>query len=155
MKKILTVVLEKEKNILENMLQLYLHDISSDFSISFNNLSGKYIYDDLNKYFNTLNKAYFIKENDDIVGFIFVDLIDNMFILQEFFVLNNYKGKHYGEKAVFELFYNIKGNWVIKVLPNSRRAESFWIKTISKYTCDYNLERVGKYNRVIITFDNK
>lgn len=151
----LVEVFEKEKNILENLLQLYLHDISCDFSISFDSLTGKYIYDDLDKYFNALNKAYFIKENDNIVGFILIDFIDDSFVLQEFFVLNSYKGKHYGEKAVIELFNNIRGNWVIKVLPNSSRAELFWVNTISKYTYDYDLERVGKYNRVVITFDNR
>ena len=42
------------------------------------------------------------------------------------FVLNNYKGKNIGEKAVSKIFDMYKGNWTIKSVPSSPKAENFW-----------------------------
>ena len=77
-------------------------------------------------------------------------------IVQEMFVLNNFKRKGIGSKAVIELFDNHKGNWKIKSLPLSKQAESFWINIVKEYT-NNNLEvdYIGKYNRAIISFNNE
>jgi len=45
------LIKEKCKATLERMLQLYLHDISLYFPIEFNDKTGLYKYDDLDKYF--------------------------------------------------------------------------------------------------------
>ena len=77
-------------------------------------------------------------------------------IVQEMFVLNNFKRKGIGSKAVIELFDNHKGNWKIKSLPLSKQAESFWINIVKEYT-NNNLvvDYIGKYNRAIISFNNE
>ena len=51
--------------------ELYLHDLSLYFPISFNSDVCKYDYN-LDKYFED-NYAYFIKSNDNILGFVLVD----------------------------------------------------------------------------------
>ena len=77
-------------------------------------------------------------------------------IVQEMFVLNNFKRKGIGSKAVIELFNNHKGNWKIKSLPLSKQAESFWVNIVKEHT-NNNLEvdYIGKYNRAIISFNNE
>lgn len=77
-------------------------------------------------------------------------------IVQEMFVLNNFKRKGIGSKAVIELFDNHKGNWKIKSLPLSKQAESFWVNIVKEHT-NNNLEvdYIGKYNRAIISFNNE
>ena len=145
---------KKDKEKLERLIQLYLHDLSLCFTISFNSDVCKYDYN-LDKYFED-NYAYFIKSNDNILGFILVD--DNKngnYEISEIFVLNNYKHKKVGEQAVIKIFNKHKGNWIIKAVPSSIVAESFWKKVIGKYTNnDYELKYTGKYNRPEFYFCN-
>ena len=145
---------KKDKEKLERLIQLYLHDLSLCFTISFNSDVCKYDYN-LDKYFED-NYAYFIKSNDNILGFILVD--DNKngnYEISEIFVLNNYKHKKVGEQAVIKIFNKHKGNWIIKAFPSSIVAESFWKKVIGKYTNnDYELKYTGKYNRPEFSFCN-
>ena len=143
---------EKEK--LENLMQLYLHDLSFYFPIDFNSKTCKYEYE-LSKYFDN-NYAYFIKENNNIVGFVLIDNnSNNNYEISEIFVLNNYKGNKIGEEAVIKVFDKYKGNWTIKAVPSSPVAESFWKKTIKNYTNDnFKLEHTGKYARAEFYFSN-
>ena len=75
--------------------------------------------------------------------------------ISEMFVLNNYKGKKIGEEAVKKIFNIYKGNWVIKAVPLSPLAESFWKKTVKNYTNgNFRLEHTGKYDRAELYFKN-
>lgn len=48
-----------------------------------------------------------------------------------------------------------KGNWVIKVVPLSFIAESFWKKTVNDYTKGkFKIEYTIKYNRAELYFNN-
>lgn len=149
------IELEK-KDILNNLIQLYLHNISLYFPIDFDSNTGTYEYDDIDKYFeNDYNKAFFILKGNEIAGFILINLLDEKNIVQEMFVLNNYKRKGVGKTAVSILFDKYKGNWEIKSLPCSESAEKFWISSVKEYTNNkFNLEYVGKYNGAVLTFNN-
>jgi len=149
------IELEK-KDILNNLMQLYLHNISLNFPMDFDSNTGMYGYDDIEKYFeNDNNKAYFILKENEIAGFMLIDLSDEKNIVQEMFVLNNYKRKGVGKTAVSILFDKFRGNWEIKSLPCSESAEKFWISSVKEYTNDqFNLEYVGKFNRAVLTFNN-
>lgn len=144
-----------EKDKLEKLLQLYLHDLSLYFPITFDSSKCEYIYDGLDKYFNE-NYAYFIKNEKDILGFILVDDNKNYnYEISEMFVLNNYKGKNIGEEAVLKIFDMYKGNWTIKAVPSSPKAENFWTKTIKNYTSgNFRIEHTGKYARAEFYFSN-
>ena len=61
----------EDRNKLERLLQLYLHDLSLYFPITFNSDICQYEYD-LDKYFID-NYAYFIKSDKDILGFVLID----------------------------------------------------------------------------------
>lgn len=144
----------KEKYKLEKLLQLYLHDLSTYFKIEFNIDTCEYLYD-LSTYFKN-NIAYFIKVEENIVGFILLDINQDNYEVSEIFILNNYKNNHYGEEAITKLFNMYKGNWVIKAVPLSPIAEKFWNKVISKYTNNqYKVIKTGKYNRPEYYFDNR
>lgn len=147
----------KQKEILERLLQLYLHNVSLNFSMEFDSNTGMYGYDDISKYFeNDDNKAFLILKENEIAGFMLVDIIDNKKIIQEMFVLNNYKRKGIGKTAVSLVFEKYKGDWEIKSLPCSENAEKFWISAVKEYTKDnFNLEYIGKFNRAVLTFNNE
>ncbi|MDD6272842.1 MAG: GNAT family N-acetyltransferase [bacterium] len=147
-------VRKSERKKLERLLQLYLHDLSLYFPITFDSKKCEYEYD-LCKYFED-NYAYFIKSEKEIMGFILVDdNLNNNYEISEMFVLNNYKGKKVGEEAVKKIFEIYKGNWTIKAVPLSPVAEAFWKKTVDNYTNgNYSLEHTGKYNRAELYFKN-
>lgn len=150
-------VQKKDKKILDNLIQLYLHNLSINFKIDFDSKTGLYIYEDISKYFvNNDDIALFIKDNDNIIGFILLNLSDNVNVVQELFILNNYKRQGYGKNAIIETFNNYRGNWCIKVVPCTPSSENFWINVVNEYTNNnYRLERTGKYNRVELYFSNK
>lgn len=146
----------KNKAKLSRLLQLYLHNISSDFPIDMDQRTGLYNYGDLPLYLTNSKEhvAYFIIADKRLAGFILADF-GSINIVQEIFVLNNFKRQGIGEKAVNILFDEHKGNWEIKAVPCSKRAEEFWTNVVNKYTSgNFNKELVGKYNRAVITFNN-
>jgi len=144
----------KGREKLENLLQLYLHDLSYYFPADYDSNTCKYIYN-IDKYFKD-NYAYFITYNNDIIGFILLDdNKDNNYEISEIFVISNYRNKKIADIAVTKLFNKYKGNWTIKAVPNSPIAESFWTKTINNYTSNYTVTHTGKYNRVEFYFNNK
>ena len=67
----LEIVTLEEKEKLKKLLQLYLHDLSLYFPLPFNSITCEYDYN-IDKYFGD-NYAYFIKDNNNILGFILVD----------------------------------------------------------------------------------
>lgn len=140
---------------LENLLQVYLNEINEFFPID--KINGKYVYESLDKYFNySGNNAYFILNGNEIAGFMLVTSEGKEKVIQELFILDKYKHQGIGKKAVFNLLDNVKCKWIIRVVPTSPVAENFWINIIKEYTNgNFNLERVGKYNRAIIKFNSK
>lgn len=144
---------KKDINLLDNLMQLYLHELSENFKIDFNDKTCKYEYD-LNPYFEN-NKAYFILNENNIVGFILVDIYEEDFEISEIFILNNYKRQGIAKEAVFKMFDMYNGNWTIKVVPNSKIAESFWYNVIKEYTNNnFSIDHVGKYERAVLKFKN-
>ena len=150
--------IDKTNLIIGRLMQLYLHDISLYFPMDMDQKTGLYIYDDLDSYLNASEdkSAYIIRSDNSIAGFILADFTEEKNIIQEMFILNNFKIKGIGSKAVKELFDSHRGNWEIKSLPSSEQAELFWIKTVKEYTNNnFEVDHIGKYNRAIITFNNE
>ena len=150
--------IDKKKIIIERLMQLYLHNISLYFPMDIDQETGLYIYDDLDSYLNGAKdkSAYIIKNDNCIAGFILADFTEEKNIVQEMFILNNFKRKGIGYKAIKELFDGHRGNWEIKSLPLSEQAELFWINIVKEYTNNkFEVEHIGKFNRAIITFNNK
>lgn len=139
---------------LENLLQLYLHELSYYFPADFDPNTCTYKYN-IDKYFED-NYAYFIINDNNICGFILLDdNKNNNYEISEIFIVNNYKFKKIGENAVNKMFNKYRGNWTIKAVPNSPLAESFWTKTINNYTKgNYKSDHTGKYNRAEFYFNN-
>ena len=84
----------EDRNKLERLLQLYLHDLSLYFPITFNSDICQYEYD-LDKYFID-NYAYFIKSDNDILGFVLIDDNRN----------NNYIEKYTGKYNRLEIYFS-------------------------------------------------
>ena len=150
------IITKEDDKKLNNLLQLYLHDISKFFPVDFDSKSCLYLYDKLDKYYDdSENYALLFMDDNEIVGFSLIDKNELEYVVQEMFVLNNYKNKGLGEECITKVFNDFRGNWVIKSLPCSPKSENFWNKTIKNYTNDsYSIEHIGKYNRAVFRFSN-
>ena len=96
---------EKNINLLNNLLQLYLHDVSLHFPIDLNSETCKYEYDDLNKYLDSSNNyAILFMDDSNVLGFTLIDSEDDSMVVQEMFILNNYKNKGLGEECIKKVF---------------------------------------------------
>lgn len=140
--KIIPVSSEK-KHILENLLSLYLHDLSEfadDLKIDIN---GKFQYEGLELYITKDElKPFFIFLEDEIVGFIFVNTgkyvskgID--FVVNEFFILKSFRRKGISAIAIKKFFNDNKGKYEIEQLANNNIAINFWKKIYKVHEIEY------------------
>ena len=149
--------IEKEQRpILENLLQLYLHDISLYYPVNFDNTTGQYIYD-VDQYFTQPNHhGFFIMNQDEIAGFALVTVDCDHIRPEDVFILNQHKDKGLGTFALNRLFDKFSGHWEIRVVPNSKRSEKLWTRVVKEYTNgNHQTDRVGNYGRLVINFSNK
>jgi predicted acetyltransferase len=153
----------KNKNILSNLLQLYLHDIEKDFFVGIDlDENESFSYPHLDEYWEKEEYIpYFIKLESEIIGFILINnnfqilgKENNSYNLAEMFIINKYKRKGIGKNVMFQIFKKYSGKWEVRPVPNSKGAELFWENTIKEYTQNkYEIRHVGKYKRPIFTFD--
>ena len=153
----------KDKSILQNLFQLYMHDITASLPMDVND-HGLFEYNYIDSYFTEENRyAYLIYIDNKIGGFVLID--DDFMVLDkkndlpcynfsEMFILNAYKKKGYGEIIVKQIFDMYKGNWEIKPVPRSEGAKKFWLKVVKNYTNDNFSEKYPKPNRLAIIFKN-
>lgn len=153
----------KDKSILQNLFQLYMHDITASLPMDVNE-HGLFEYNYIDCYFTEENRyAYLIYIDNKIGGFALID--DEFMVLDkkrnapcydfsEMFILNSYKKKGYGDKIVKQIFDMYKGNWEIRPVPRSEGAKRFWLKVVKNYTNNNFVENYPKPNRLAITFNN-
>jgi len=78
---------------------------------------------------------YYCVDNREI-GFAVINTGQNPYDVCEFFVLKDYRKQGIGEELAVKVFNLHRVNWSVKQLYNAKKANSFWIKVISKYTGD-------------------
>lgn len=128
----LEVVAKEKKDILENLISLYLHDLSvyaGDLKISRN---GKFEYEGIDFYFSREDlKPFFICLNGEIVGFLLFN--SGKFVpkgidynVHELFVLKVFRKKGIAGTAVKKLFKTYRGIYQIEQLVNNETAVMFW-----------------------------
>lgn len=152
----------KDKSVLQNLFQLYMHDITKDLPMDVTS-HGLFEYNEIDEYFTQEGHyAYFIYVDENIAGFV---MIDNSFMvldakedcydLSEMLILNAYKGKGIGKKVAFEIFDMHRGDWEVKPIPRSESADLFWERVISKYTNENYKVEFPKPKRKAFIFNNK
>lgn len=152
-----------DKEVLVNLFQLYMHDITKWLHMDVNK-HGLFEYNEIDLYFlNDKNrKAYFIMVDNNIAGFVLIDkefLIleksKNTYNISEFFILNGYKRKGIGKIIAKKIFDKHQGKWEVRPVPKSKEAYDFWINVIKKYTNDnYKIHELENDSRKPITFEN-
>lgn len=152
----------KDKSVLTNMFQLYMHDITAFLPMELNS-HGLFDYQYIDSYFipNENRFAYFIHIDGKLAGFVMIsddfmvlDKEEPKFNMSEMFIVNAYKNKGFGEKVATKIFDMYKGSWEVRPVPQSEGAKKFWERIIKKYTNDNYKESFPKPNRCVFTFHN-
>lgn len=131
------------KELLRNLYSLYLHDLSAYSASLHTNEKGVFEFEGFEKFWDTEGlEPFFIKYDRKVVGFILLVSspltkkgIDYM--INDFFVLNAYRGKGVAKQAVKNCFTYYKGHFYISQLKDNDRAISFWKKAYEKLNIEY------------------
>ncbi|GED16965.1 GNAT family N-acetyltransferase [Aneurinibacillus migulanus] len=132
----------KEKNILDNLIHLYLHDLSTYTNQLSINDQGVFIYENLECFFVESNLTpFFIMLENQIIGFIlFVKTIKNNkleYCINDLFLLNRYRGRGLGKEAVKQLLSSFPGSYYVLQLEQNQPAIQFWKAFYRKYNLLY------------------
>ena len=128
-------------DLLANLLELYMHDLSEIFSIEIG-ADGRFGYDKLPLYWSEPDRrfAFLIKYRDRVSGFALVtrgspasDNPDDL-DLAEFFVLRSKRRAGVGGRAAALLWSRLRGQWVVRVAETNRAGLPFWEATVRDYT---------------------
>lgn len=128
--------------IIQKMWPFYVYDLSRECGFTKGwkcPIDPSFIPDDIIPYFNDVNKkSFLINVSDVLAGFIFINKLEVIpdidFYLSEFFILAKFQNKGIGKIAAIELFNRLKGKWALGIIPENKKALTFWQKTIMAYT---------------------
>ncbi len=125
----------EDTDILLNLFQFYIYDMSR-ISRKDVDESGKFGFnqDTLAKYWkNSDHWAYLVYVGEDIAGFCLTRKYPremDVFDIEQFFILNSFKGAGVGTQAFGCLMRNHPGKWLIRVLKQNTGALRFWLKVV-------------------------
>ncbi|MCL2702356.1 MAG: GNAT family N-acetyltransferase [Defluviitaleaceae bacterium] len=130
-----------EKEILKNLGELYIYELSQYSSVDVNDLGLYDDLDDLDLYWAEENRhPFFIKVNNKLAGFVLVfdgrqiEEIESNYSIDDFFIMYQYKKKGIGKHCAKYIFDRFKGKWQIWFHPRNEIAKNFWINTVDEYT---------------------
>lgn len=128
---------------LENLMSIYLHDLSefaADLKI---NEDGKFEYDGLELYFKSEDLTpYFITYKGEVAGFVLFNTgkyvpKDIDYVVHELFILKSFRKKGIGNAAIKILLDKYKGKYRIVQILTNKIAVNFWTKFYKKQHIEY------------------
>lgn len=131
------------KSKLENLMSIYLHDLSEfadDLKI---NEDGKFEYDGLELYFKSEDLTpYFIIYQGEVAGFVLFNKgkyvsKDIDYTVHEIFILKGFRNKGIAKAAVKILLDAYKGKYRIVQISTNNTAVNFWRKFYEKQGIKY------------------
>jgi predicted acetyltransferase len=132
------------KTRLENLMSLYLHDLSEfteDLKVS---EDGKFHYEGFELYFTSEDlKPFFITYKGEVAGFILLNSgryvpADIDYIIHEFFLLKGYRRKGIGTAAIRNLMGLYKGKYRLLEIVSNRKAVAFWTRFYEVHQIKYS-----------------
>jgi predicted acetyltransferase len=155
-----------DRELIENLLELYIHDMSEAHPHVHIARNGRFGYPRLALYWSEPDQrsAFLIKYGDRIAGFALVtrgspisddpDCLD----VAEFFVLRQYRRAGVGRAAAFLLWRQLPGTWTVRVLESNRGAVAFWSDVVREFTNGTSNESLftsDGLERRAFTFDSR
>jgi predicted acetyltransferase len=128
-----------ERDVVDNLLQYYLHDFSEFTRIAMDT-HGRFEYPYLAHYWRDQHRwPLLIRQNEHIVGLALVrqdsDPVDGQQYreMAEFFILRRYRRLGLGCAAARMIFERFSGPWHVAVLHSNEKAQTFWQAVMSTH----------------------
>jgi predicted acetyltransferase len=131
-----------DADLLSNLLELYIHDLSAAFPNVEMGADGRFGYPKLPLYWSEPERrfAFLIKCDERVAGFVLATrgspVVDdpNVLDVAEFFVLRRYRRSGVGRQAAILLWNSLPGKWTVRVSEVSPGALLFWAGIIAEFT---------------------
>jgi len=138
----LQVVTERDRGVLSNLLELYVHDMSEFFPQVEVDESGRFGYEPLPRYWAEPERhfAFLIRCGGKLAGFALatrgspVSEDPSTLDVAEFFVLRGMRRQSVGRGAAHALWSRLPGCWTVRVSDANAAALPFWTEAIQLYT---------------------
>jgi predicted acetyltransferase len=124
----LTPASADEAPVLENLMQLYVHDMSATFPIEIDE-SGRFRYDALPAYWREPDRRFpfLIRRDGCVAGFVLV--------------LRRWRRGGTGRAAAIQLWDRMPGRWVVRVSSGNATGLAFWRSVVREYAGESAEER--------------
>ncbi|HEX9997170.1 MAG TPA: GNAT family N-acetyltransferase [Abditibacterium sp.] len=137
----------EDKFVLQNLLELCLHDYS-EFADKDLNSHGLFGYRHLDHYWTEEGRhAFFVRVSGKLAGFVLVQHHEEgdktWHSIAEFFILRKYRSQGIGKATAIRVFDMFPGAWRVHQEPSNLPAQRFWHKVIEIYT-NNNYQQVGE-----------
>jgi len=136
----LTPASVKQRDVIENLWQLYTHDFTEYIDEQVNE-HGLFPFDfDFRRYWEQAGFfPYLARVHGRIAGFSLVSSRIHYASgpgrhVDEFFVLRRYRGRGIGRSLAFQTFDTYQGYWEVSEIGPNLPAQAFWRKVIGDYT---------------------
>lgn len=124
--------------LLENLLQLYIHDLSAIFTQVELNEDGRYAYPALPTYLTGAaeRRAFLLRADGALAGFVLAKRGSpavpepEVWDVAELFVLKRFRGAGVGRAAAVRLWEQLGGAWTVRVANENAAALPFWRRTV-------------------------
>ncbi|MHA6531864.1 hypothetical protein [Paenibacillus sp. BAC0078] len=165
-----------EAYIIKNLYPLYLHDLSGHYGLTGGTVLNRHGIFEESPELRTLADQYdvqsiwwekpgvlfpFLFRIDGIpAGFAFVATPPHCakrvdFFMNEFFVLQPFRGTGYAQQAAMQVFERFQGQWELFTNPAEKNivGQKFWRKTVSAYTGGHYEEKLSEtFNGHMLVF---
>ena len=137
---------EADRVTLNNLQYLYDHDMSvyaqdGDGNVLANGLFDNEIVNIFYALDEETRKIFLIECNQAIAGFVLLAKSPHTdgtdYYINDFFILNRFKGKGIGKTAVKQIFESYPGTYGVSQLINNQPAICFWKKVLDENNLDY------------------
>ena len=150
----------QERSVLQNLLNMYLHEMSAFDEIGLDE-AGIFEYKHMSCYWVEPERhPFFARVKGKIAGFVLVRDIeslsgDTIHSVAEFFILNSYRRLGIGEEIARIVFDRFPGKWQIAVNEENRVARLFWKTVVWRYTGGKLHEfRSGDWEGTVLEFSS-
>jgi len=138
----------EDSELLSNLLELYIHDLSGVFPNIEIGANGRFGYDKLELYWTEPERRFpfLIRFNGRVAGFVLATRGSpasddpNVRDIAEFFVIRRHRRSNVGRQAARLLWNRLPGKWIVRVSEGNVGAIPFWTRVIAEFSSGTAIE---------------
>jgi predicted acetyltransferase len=139
---VLDLATSADAELLSNLLEFYIHDLSQIFPSVELGPDGRFGYSKLALYWSEPDRrfAFIVRCDGGVAGFVLatrgspVTEDPNVFDIAEFFILRRYRRSGLGRRVARMLWKRMPGKWTVRVSEGNRGAMPFWERVVAEFS---------------------